>query len=133
MEKISLLKQQLTKQFFILYFVLLAVLLIQGSYTGAYGLSFGAIMGILSFYLLANTLQKSLQMDPQKARFFVTAHYILRYTLVLLILLVAIKRVDMDFIWAVIGLLVPKAVIFGGNFFSLIMRRRNSPNNDFSS
>lgn len=126
MEKLAQLKKQMTIKFAVLYFILLLLLLVRGNLTGAYGLTFGTVMSVLNFYLLAATLEKSMQMNPQKARFYATSHYLLRYILVFLILLIAIQRADMDFLWAVVGLLVPKAVIYGGNFYDLFKHRSRS-------
>ena len=126
MEKLAQLKKQMTIKFALVYLILLVVLIIFGNYTGAYGLTFGTVMAVLNFYLLAGTLEKSVQMDPQKARVFAASHYMVRYALFFLILLIAMKRADMDFLWAVVGLLVPKAVIFGGNFYDLLKRRSRS-------
>ncbi len=126
MEKVAQLKKQMTVKMALLYAVLLGVMLLQGNLTAAYGLTFGTVMAFLNFYLLAGTLERSLRMNPQKARVFVTSHYLLRYALFFLILLTAMQRADMDFLWAVCGLLIPKAVIYGGNFYDLLRRRSTS-------
>ncbi len=128
MEKLAQLKKQMTIKMAALYIFVLAVLLIQGKFSGAYGLTFGTVMAVLNFYLLAGTLEKSMRMQPQRARVFVTSHYLLRYGLFFLILLTAMKRADMDFLWAVVGLLIPKAVIYSGNFYDLL-RHRSRPGN----
>jgi len=57
-------------------------------------------------------------MIPQERAFTLPSIYLIRYFLFLFILLVALKRADMDFVWAVVGLLIPKAVILGGNLFT---------------
>ncbi len=126
MEKLAQLKKQMTIKMALLYIFVLVILLVQGNVSGAYGLTFGTVMAVLNFYLLAGTLEKSMQMHPQRARVFVTSHYLLRYGLVFLILLTAMKRADMDFLWAVAGLLLPKAVIYAGNFYDLL-RHRSRP------
>ncbi len=128
MEKLTQLKKQMTIKMAALYIVVLVILLIQGNVSGAYGLTFGTVMAVLNFFLLAGTLERSMQMHPQKARVYVTSHYLLRYGLFFLILLTAMKRVDMDFLWAVAGLLIPKAVIYAGNFYDLL-RQRSRPGN----
>ncbi len=125
MEKLRSLKVQLVKQFLLLYAVLLAFLLARWDLSGAYGLTFGTLMAALNFFLLASTLEKSVQMNPHRARVFVTAHYFIRYALFFVVLLIAIQRADMNFVWAVVGLLIPKAVILGGNFVDIFRRRFN--------
>lgn len=126
MEKLAVLKKQMTVRFVLLYAFLLVILLVMGNYTGAYGLTFGTVMAVLNFYLLASTLERSVQMNPQRARVYATSHYLLRYALVFFILLTAMQRADMDFLWAVVGLLIPKAVIYGGNFYDLFKHRSRS-------
>lgn len=128
MDKVASLKVQLVKQFLLLYAVLLAVLLARLDLQGAYGLTFGALMAVLNFFLLASTLEKSLHMPPNRARVYITAHYFIRYALFFVVLLIAIKRADMNFVWAVIGLLIPKAVILGGNLLDILKRRFNPRN-----
>ncbi len=117
---------QMAKQFLLLYLLLVAVPLFTGNWPGAYGLTFGTIMALLNFFLLASTLEKSMNMEPQKARFYVTFQYLVRYGVFFLVILIAMMRADMHFAWAVAGLLIPKAVILVGNLFSFRKQQHGS-------
>ena len=96
-----------------LYFVMLVVLLIQGNLTGAHRLIFGTRMAVLNVYLLAGTLEKSVRINFHKARACVTFHYMLRYSLVFLVLLIAIKQADMDVLWPAAICLSPRLLFAG--------------------
>ncbi len=118
MEDFYSFKLQMAKRFLFLYLLLVAVLLFMGNWAGAYGLTFGTIMALLNFFLLASTLEKSMHMEPQKARFYVTFQYFIRYGVFFLVIIIAMMRADMHYAWAVAGLLIPKAVILVGNLYS---------------
>ncbi len=112
-------KKKLTIQSFIAYLILLTFSFLWGREAGIYGLSFGFIMGILKFYLLASTIEKAVKSGPAKARVITVVHYVIRYILTFAILLIAIKRPDMNVIWVLVGLFLIKILILGGNIYDI--------------
>ncbi len=113
MQRLAQLKKQMITRIGALYFVMLVVLLIQGNLTGAHRLIFGTRMAVLNVYLLAGTLEKSVRINFHKARACVTFHYMLRYSLVFLVLLIAIKQADMDVLWPAAICLSPRLLFAG--------------------
>ena len=114
MQRLAQLKKQMITRIGALYVVMLVVLLNQGNFTGvAHRLIFGTRMAVLNVYLLAGTLEKSVRINFHKARACVTFHYMLRYSLVFLVLLIAIKQADMDVLWPAAICLSPRLLFAG--------------------
>lgn len=116
-------KQELTRQVLLIFIVLIIVLVIIQNVTAIFSLAYGTLMGLLNFYLLAATIKKAVQLNAPRARIYATAHYLLRYILLFFVILIALVRPDIDFIWALIGLLIPKTAILGGNIYSYLRAR----------
>lgn len=77
------------------------------------GLLFGSIIAILNFRLLAISLQKSVTYPPAKAQIYSTIRYIIRMTIVVVVLFVSAKSPHINIIGTTIGLLSTKFSILG--------------------
>ncbi|CAK7049339.1 ATP synthase subunit I [Tissierella carlieri] len=81
------------------------------------GYVFGAIISILGFKLLHNTINKAVEMSPGKAAAYSTVHYMLRYLIYFIVLLIAALADYLNFPAAILGLLMVKIVILGSGIF----------------
>ncbi|KKY01904.1 ATP synthase subunit I [Paraclostridium benzoelyticum] len=77
------------------------------------GLLFGSIIAMLNFRLLAISLQKSVTCPPTKAQIYSTSRYIIRMTIVGVVLFVSAKSPHISVIGTTIGLLSTKFSILG--------------------
>lgn len=77
------------------------------------GLLFGSIIAMLNFRLLAISLQKSVTYPPTKAQIYSTSRYIIRITIVGVVLFVSAKSPHISVIGTTIGLLSTKFSILG--------------------
>ncbi|MGL5650421.1 MAG: ATP synthase subunit I [Paraclostridium sp.] len=77
------------------------------------GLLFGSIIAMLNFRLLAISLQKSVTYPPAKAQIYSTSRYIIRMTIVGVVLFVSAKSPHISVIGTTIGLLSTKFSILG--------------------
>lgn len=75
------------------------------------GLLFGTVIAILNFRLLAISIDKSVTMPQSKAQVYSSSRYILRMTIVGIVLLVSAKAPHLHIIGVAIGLVSPKFVI----------------------
>ncbi|WP_353093731.1 ATP synthase subunit I [Tissierella praeacuta] len=81
------------------------------------GYVFGAIISILGFKLLHNTINRAVEMPPDKATAYSVVHYMLRYLIYFVVLSVAILADYLNFFAAVLGLFMVKFVIIGSGIF----------------
>lgn len=88
-----------------------------------YGYIFGAIISILGFKLLHNTINKAINMTPGKASAYSTVHYLIRYTIYFVVLAIAALANYLNFIAAIIGLLIVKFVIISSAIFDKEFQR----------
>lgn len=77
------------------------------------GLLFGSIIAVLNFRLLAISLQKSVTYPPNKAQIYSTSRYIIRITIVAVVLFVSAKSPNISIVGTAIGLLSTKFAILG--------------------
>lgn len=75
------------------------------------GYLFGLIISILSFRLLENTINNAVKMAPQKAKAYTVFHYMLRYFIYFMVLIVAGIAEYLNFPAAILGLLMVKFTI----------------------
>lgn len=81
------------------------------------GLIFGGIISIVSFKLMDNTLTKALGLPENKARAYTMKHYILRFIIYFVVLLVAALADYLSILTTLIGLMLVKYVIIFSNIF----------------
>ncbi len=86
-----------------------------------YGYIFGTLISMLGFKLLNNTINKSVLMKPSRASRYSTIHYILRYIIYFIVLLVAVIADYLNFPATILGLMAVKLVII----FSAILDYRS--------
>lgn len=75
------------------------------------GYVFGLIISMLSFKLLDNTINKAVKMMPGKANSYTFRHYILRYVIYFIVLLVAVEAEYLNLLATLFGLLMVKFTI----------------------
>lgn len=93
------------------------------------GYLFGTIISILSFKLLHNTINKAVNMNPGKASAYSTAHYVLRYFIYLIVLVVSALADYLNFPATILGLLMVKFIILGSGIFDKDFYRKKNDNN----
>ena len=99
--------------------VMVLVLLLSGVFAFAFkeprpiilGLIFGSIISILSLKLIDNTITKAVKMTPSKATGYTIAHYMARYIIYFIVLLVAAVADYLNLFSTIGGLFTVKFVI----------------------
>lgn len=104
------------------------------------GLAFGTFIGILNFRLLALTIEKSVQLPPNKAQMYAGSRYIIRYLITAVVLIVSLKADYINVIGTIIGLVSIKAVVLRMGLFNdldffinIIFKERRKNNGRFWS
>lgn len=90
------------------------------------GLIFGTIIAILNFRLLAITVEKVVTMPRNKAQIYSSIRYILRMTIVGVVLLVSAKAPHLNIIGVAIGLVSPKFVILARKLLIDKLKRKEA-------
>lgn len=85
--------------------------------TWVYGYIFGGLIGILNFMLLAKTIEKAMKMPPARAQVYVSTNYFIRFSIMIIVLLVSLKADYINTLATLIGLLLIKFVILVTNLF----------------
>lgn len=67
------------------------------------GLLLGGIFSILKLYLMNNTISKAIMKQPHKAQTYSNVHYILRYLLTILVLVIGILEPSINFVGVIVG------------------------------
>lgn len=80
------------------------------------GFIFGTIIGILGFKLIEKTTEKVVTMEPSKAYGYSVFNYFIRYSIYGIVLVIAAMADYLNFITAVLGLLMIKIVIITSAF-----------------
>lgn len=75
------------------------------------GYIFGVLISILTFKLLHNTVNKSVMMEPNRARLYSTSQYFIRFIIYSIVLVISAKADYLSFITTVLGLTMIKLVI----------------------
>ncbi|MDP3386766.1 MAG: ATP synthase subunit I [Eubacteriales bacterium] len=95
-----------------------------------YGYIFGGLIGILNFMLLAKTIEKAMKMPPARAQIYVSSNYFIRFSIMIIVLIVSLKADYINTLATVIGLLLIKLVILVTNilgdreYYKRIFRRK---------
>ncbi|UNC93666.1 ATP synthase subunit I [Candidatus Contubernalis alkaliaceticus] len=100
--------------------VVMVVLFIRQDYPAVVGLLLGTVAAVVKFYFLANSLTKSMEMSSSKASTYSYTRYIMRQVFTAGVLIVAVFVDSINFFWAVGGILLPQAVIVGGQVYESI-------------
>lgn len=76
------------------------------------GVVFGSIIAILNFRLLAITMEKAVSYAPGKAQAYTSLQYIVRMTIIAVVVFVSVKNPNINVIGTVLGLVSTQMVIF---------------------
>ncbi|WP_236914347.1 ATP synthase subunit I [Clostridium sp. Cult2] len=88
------------------------------------GFVFGTTIGILGFKLIEKTTEKAVTMEPSKAYGYSIFHYFIRYTIYAIVLIVSAVADYLNFITAVLGLLMIKIVIVTSAFYKTNYKKK---------
>ena len=89
------------------------------------GYLFGLIISMLNLKLLDNTINKAIKMSPAKASGYSMGHFFLRYFIYFIVLSVSALADYLNFLAAVIGLLVVKFVIYISTILDKNFKQKN--------
>lgn len=111
--------------------VMIIVLLLSGIFAFAFkepkaiilGLVFGSIISLLSLKLIDNTISKAVKMSPSKATGYTIAHYLARYIIYFIVLLVAAAADYLNLLSTLGGLFTVKFVIIFSSIFDKNFQR----------
>ena len=117
-----------TKDVIVFDLIVLSILLVTSTFNKSMllGLLFGTIIAVLNFKLLALTIEKSVSMPQSKAQVYSASRYILRMTIVGVVLLVSAKAPHIDIIGVAIGLVSPKFVILARKLLIDKLKRKEA-------
>ena len=117
-----------TKDVIVFDLIVLAILLVTSTFNKSMllGLLFGTIIAVLNFKLLALTIEKSVSMPQSKAQVYSASRYILRMTIVGVVLLVSAKAPHINIIGVAIGLVSPKFVILARKLLIDKLKRKEA-------
>ena len=117
-----------TKDVVVFDLIVLLILLVTSTFSKSIfvGLLFGTIIAVLNFRLLALTIEKSVSMPQSKAQVYSASRYILRMTIVGVVLLVSAKAPHINIIGVAIGLVSPKFVILARKLLIDKLKRKEA-------
>lgn len=98
----------------------MTILFIRQDYPAVFGLLLGTAAAVLKFYLLAESLQKSVNKISSTASTYSYSRYALRQAFTAAVLIGALFIDGINFFWAVGGVLLPQIVIVGGQVYTAI-------------
>lgn len=81
------------------------------------GYIFGVLISILAFKLLHNSVNKSVMMEPNRARLYSTSQYFIRFIIYAVVLAIAGKADYLSLITTFLGLIMVKLVIVTTTIF----------------
>ena len=117
-----------TKDVIAFNLILLVILMVTSTFNKSMflGLLFGTIIAVLNFRLLALTIEKSVSMPQSKAQVYTASRYILRMTIVGVVLLTSAKAPHINIIGVAIGLVSPKFVILARKLLIDKLKRKEA-------
>ena len=109
-------------------FIVILLLLITSTFSKPMllGLLFGSIIAILNFRLLAIAVNKMVTMPVSRAQIYYGSQYILRMTIIGIVLLVSVKAPHLNILGVAIGLLGPKFVILSKKLLIDKLKRKEA-------
>lgn len=117
-----------TKGVIVFDIIVLILLFVTSTFSKAMllGLLFGTIIALLNFRLLAISIDKSVSMPQNKAQVYSASRYMLRMTIVGVVLLVSAKAPHLNIIGVAIGLVSPKFVILARKLLIDKLKRKEA-------
>lgn len=82
------------------------------------GYIFGGLIGILNFMQLARTMEKAVTMNPGSAQSYASINYFVRFVIMAVVIVVALKADYINALAVIIGLLMIKFIILFTNLFN---------------
>ena len=76
------------------------------------GVVFGSIIAILNFRLLALTMEKAAELPPGKAQAYTAIRYLVRMSIVAVVVFVSVKNPNINVIGTILGLISTQIVIY---------------------
>lgn len=83
------------------------------------GYVFGTLISLLTFKLIDNTINKAINMPPSRAKSYSISHYLGRYVIYLVVLLIGAKADYLNLLSTLVGLLMVKFVIIASAIFNI--------------
>ena len=112
-------KEMLKNNVLIVYMILfsliveiIGILLVSNKKSFTVGILFGLIFSILKLILIKNTIEKAVTMPEGKAQKYTNVHYMIRYILTGIVLLVAALEPSIDILGVFFGLLSMKVAAY---------------------
>ena len=97
---------------FSLIMEIIGILLVSNKKSFTMGLLFGLIFSIIKLLLMKNTIEKAVTMPEGKAQKYMNAHYMIRYILTGIVLVVAALEPSIDILGVFLGLLSMKIAAY---------------------
>ncbi|RDY23571.1 ATP synthase subunit I [Romboutsia maritimum] len=118
----------ITKGVIVFDVILMIILLITSTFSKnmLLGIIFGSIIGLLNFRLLAITIEKAVDMPVNKAQIYTASRYVLRMTIVGIVLIVSAKAPYLSIVGVAVGLLSPKFVILAKKLLIDKLKRKEA-------
>jgi len=120
----EILKKNLLIVYMILFSLIveiIGILLVSNKMSFTIGILFGLIFSILKLNLMKNTIKKAVMMPEGKAQKYANVHYMIRYILTGVVLLVAALEPSIDIVGVFFGLLSMKVAAY----MQIFMDKRN--------
>lgn len=114
---------EISKKTFYIAILPFASSLVMGEFTSAVGILYGLVISILLFRLKYIHINKALDMDMAKATRYIRNRYYINYTIYFIVLLTAYLSPKLNFLAAVLGLLLLKFVIIGLAVIDLVQEK----------
>ena len=105
--------KELSKKTLLLAAVPATYALLNGEFASLRGFGLGVLLSLLLFKLRAIHLKKAVQKNPSKANSYVRNRYFLNYFIYFIVLFLARRNPDINFVAAALGLLFLKFIIIG--------------------
>ena len=86
------------------------------------GILLGTLISLLNFRQMALGFEKAVHMEVNRAKRYATIQYGIRFFIVGMVLVLSARSPYVNVLGVVIGLLLLKVVILGGNFLKFIFR-----------
>ena len=97
---------------FSLIVYVIGILFVTNKLSWSLGILFGLIFSILKLKLMERTFSKALQMPEAKARNYATFHYMIRYLLTGIVLVVAALETNINLVGVLTGIISMKVAAY---------------------
>lgn len=116
-------QKEIIKKSYMIAIIPVAYSLISGEYATLLGLVFGIIISTLILRLRVIHIERSLNMDQDKANTFIRNRYFIEYAIYFVVLLVARKKASLNFIATAAGLFLIKFTVIGWIILDMLKKK----------